>query len=65
MKAAVFAGARTLNVVDRTIPEPRPGWVRVAVDAVGICGSDLHIYNGAIGEPTCRIISALLSLIFL
>jgi threonine dehydrogenase-like Zn-dependent dehydrogenase len=52
MKAAVFAGARTLNVVDRTIPEPRPGWVRVAVDAVGICGSDLHIYNGAIGEPT-------------
>jgi threonine dehydrogenase-like Zn-dependent dehydrogenase len=52
MKAAVFAGARTLNVVDRNIPEPRPGWVRLAVHAVGICGSDLHIYNGAIGDAT-------------
>jgi len=52
MKAAVFSGPRTLNVVDRNMPEPAPGWVRIGVTAVGICGSDLHIYGGIIGDPT-------------
>lgn len=28
------------------IPEPPPGWVRVRVRAVGICGSDLPIFDG-------------------
>lgn len=28
------------------IPEPPPGWVRVRVRAVGICGSDLPIFEG-------------------
>jgi L-iditol 2-dehydrogenase len=52
MKAAVFSGPGTLNVVDRKIPEPAAGWVRIGVTAVGICGSDLHIYGGMMGDVT-------------
>jgi len=28
------------------VPEPPPGWVRIRVRAVGICGSDLPIFEG-------------------
>jgi threonine dehydrogenase-like Zn-dependent dehydrogenase len=52
MKAAVFSGRGAIGVVERKMPEPAPGWVRIGVGAVGICGSDLHIYGGAIGDPT-------------
>ncbi|MEM8769387.1 MAG: alcohol dehydrogenase catalytic domain-containing protein [Pseudomonadota bacterium] len=33
------------------MPEPEPGWVRVGVTSAGICGSDLHIYHAAMGNP--------------
>lgn len=52
MKAAVFSGPGTLGIVDKKVPEPAPGWVRIGVGAVGICGSDLHIYHGLMGEVT-------------
>ncbi len=52
MKAAVFSGPGSLNIVDRSIPEPKPGWVRIGVTATGICGSDLHIYGGMLGDVT-------------
>lgn len=40
----------------RQVPEPTPGpgEVKIKVEAVGICGSDLHIYNwdiGIFGKP--------------
>jgi len=41
----------SLDVVDRPVPEPKPGWVRVAVGAVGICGTDLHFFSGAFPSP--------------
>lgn len=43
MRAAVFGDTGTIGIVDREAPEPRPGWVRLAVSAVGICGSDLNL----------------------
>jgi threonine dehydrogenase-like Zn-dependent dehydrogenase len=52
MKAAVFSGPGSLDIVDRSIPEPKPGWVRIGVNATGICGSDLHIYGGMLGDVT-------------
>ncbi|HTO56775.1 MAG TPA: alcohol dehydrogenase catalytic domain-containing protein [Pseudomonadales bacterium] len=52
MKAAVFSGRGAIGVAERKMPEPAPGWVRIGVSAVGICGSDLHIFGGAIGDPT-------------
>ncbi len=43
MRAAVFGDTGTIGLVDRDPPEPRPGWVRLAVSAAGICGSDLNL----------------------
>ena len=42
MKAAVWNDKGSLDVVERPVPEPKPGWVRLRVAAVGICGTDLH-----------------------
>ena len=45
MKAAVWYAPKDVRVVD--IPEPaapKPGWVKIAVEWCGICGSDLHEY---------------------
>jgi threonine dehydrogenase-like Zn-dependent dehydrogenase len=51
MKAAVWNDHGSLDVVDRPVPEPRPGWVRVKVSAVGICGTDLHFFRGSFPPP--------------
>lgn len=32
-------------------PEPKPGWVRVRVRAVGICGTDIPIFEGVRKVP--------------
>jgi threonine dehydrogenase-like Zn-dependent dehydrogenase len=46
MKALVYTKANALELRDE--PEPTPGneEVLVRVDAVGICGSDMHAYHG-------------------
>lgn len=52
MRAARLYGARDMRV-ERVVRagEPRRGEVRIRVTAVGICGSDLHVYqDGCIGE---------------
>jgi L-iditol 2-dehydrogenase len=49
MKAAIFDDAGALAVVERGSPEPKPGWVRLAVSAVGICGTDLNLLYGKRG----------------
>jgi threonine dehydrogenase-like Zn-dependent dehydrogenase len=51
MKAAVWNDHGSLDVVDRPLPEPRPGWIRIRVSAVGICGTDLHFYRGSFPSP--------------
>ena len=52
MKVAVFTGIRGLEI--REAPRPvleRPGDVMVRVDALGVCGSDVHYYTvGRIGD---------------
>lgn len=49
MKAAVFDETGELALVERKLPDPKPGWVRLAVTAVGICGSDLNLLYGQRG----------------
>ena len=51
MKAIRLHGAKDLRLDEVEAPaNPSPGEVRIKVDAVGICGSDLHMYGtGAIG----------------
>lgn len=52
MKAAVYSGPGVIGIKERALPEPEPGWVRIGVTTSGICGSDLHIYHAALGDPT-------------
>ena len=35
-----------LELVEREIPEPEPGWVRVKIDACGVCHSDSLVKEG-------------------
>ena len=51
MKAAVYSGPGAIGIKERNLPEPEPGWVRIGVTVGGICGSDLHIYHAALGDP--------------
>jgi L-iditol 2-dehydrogenase len=50
MKAVVKYASGPGNVEIRDVPEPFPGpdEVKIEVKAAGICGSDLHIYDGDI-----------------
>ena len=46
MKALVYTAEKEVRFRDEPAPEPGPGEVVVAIDAVGICGSDMHAYLG-------------------
>jgi 2-desacetyl-2-hydroxyethyl bacteriochlorophyllide A dehydrogenase len=46
MKAAVLYRPEDLRIDERPLPEARPGWVVVAVEAAGICGTDVAVYQG-------------------
>ena len=56
MKALLLASYRHLEIAD--VPEPAPGAedVLVRVGACGICGSDVHGYDGASGRRIPPII---------
>lgn len=55
MKAVYIKGKEDLEITDVPVPEPGEGQVRIAVEYVGICGSDLHYYfNGANGTFVVR-----------
>ena len=46
MKALVYTAEKEIQFREEPAPEPGPGEVVVAVEAVGICGSDMHAYLG-------------------
>ncbi len=46
MKALVYTGPRQIVYRDEPDPEPGPEEVVVKIEAVGICGSDMHAYFG-------------------
>ena len=50
MKALLLSQYKNLEVVDLPTPTPRPGEVLVQVAACGICGSDVHGYDGSTGR---------------
>jgi hypothetical protein len=45
-KALVCTGIEALDFRDVPDPNPAPGEVLIAVESVGICGSDMHAYLG-------------------
>lgn len=55
MKAVVIHAAKDLRIEDRESEPLGPGQVEVAIEAGGICGSDLHYYNhGGFGAIRIR-----------
>jgi L-iditol 2-dehydrogenase len=54
MLVAELVGQRRFQLKEEAIADPGPGEVQVRVEAVGICGSDVHSYSeGAIGDTAC------------
>lgn len=47
MKAAHYTGNRTFEIVDAEPEPPGHGEVRLDVAYCGVCGTDLHIFHGA------------------
>ena len=51
MRAAELISPQTFRFTEMPIDEPGPGEVQFRIDAVGVCGSDLHAYSeGAVGS---------------
>ena len=50
MKAVLYEKPWTMTVVDLPQPEPGEGEVLLAIEAVGICGSDVHGFTGESGR---------------
>ena len=46
MKSAVFYGKHDLRVEEHEMPKVGPKDVLIQVKACGVCGTDVHIYEG-------------------
>ena len=46
MHALIYTAPNRVELRDVPAPQPQAGSLRLRVDAVGICGSDLHAYKG-------------------
>ena len=46
MKALVYTATEEIKYQDVSVPEPADGEARIKIEAVGICGSDIHAYHG-------------------
>ena len=46
MESIVIQKPKEIKMSERAIPEPGPGEVLIKVIASGICGTDIHIFNG-------------------
>ena len=49
MKAVVYDAPKQYSVKEVPTPEAGPGEVRIKVDQVGVCGTDVHIHHGDFG----------------
>ncbi|UFH57034.1 zinc-binding dehydrogenase [Spirosoma sp. KNUC1025] len=46
MQAGVLTAPRSIELQQRLIPKPGPGEVRIRMKSVGICGSDVSLFQG-------------------
>ena len=50
MKAAFYNGNQTITVGECTPVSPEAGQVQLKISHCGICGTDLHVYHGAMDK---------------
>ena len=50
MKALVLSESKQLDLVDIVKPQPAEDDLLIRVQACGICGSDVHGYDGSTGR---------------
>src|SRR5436189_4342848 len=50
MKALLLSSYKNLELADLPAPTPAPDEVLIRVRACGICGSDIHGYDGSTGR---------------
>ena len=53
MKAAVFYGKHDIKVEEVPMPQVGDRDVLIKVEACGICGTDVHIFEGDKGAAAC------------
>jgi 2-desacetyl-2-hydroxyethyl bacteriochlorophyllide A dehydrogenase len=46
MKAVVCVEPGRLELADRPLPGAKEGWIAVDIRAIGVCGTDFHIFQG-------------------
>jgi threonine dehydrogenase-like Zn-dependent dehydrogenase len=46
MKALVYTAPNEVTFREEPAPVPQPDEVLLGIEAVGICGSDMHAYHG-------------------
>ncbi|MGL4294485.1 MAG: dehydrogenase, partial [Aestuariivirga sp.] len=46
MKAILCREPRQLEIVERPVPMAGPGEALVRIRRIGVCGTDMHIYQG-------------------
>lgn len=52
MKALLYTGPKKLEYTDIPQPQIKDDEVLMKIKSVGICGTDLHIFNGKMNTPT-------------
>ena len=50
MKALLLSEYKTLDIVDLPAPQPAEDELLIRIRACGICGSDVHGYDGSTGR---------------
>src|SRR5580704_273590 len=50
MKSLLLSAYNNLEIAEFPMPQPRPDEVLIRVEACGICGSDVHGYDGSSGR---------------
>jgi propanol-preferring alcohol dehydrogenase len=56
VRAIVVEAPGRIHCVDRAVPEPGPGQVRVLVRACGVCRTDLHLLDGELDEARYPVV---------
>jgi (R,R)-butanediol dehydrogenase / meso-butanediol dehydrogenase / diacetyl reductase len=54
MKALQFIGNKTFDLQNVDQQQPAPGEVQLRVAYCGVCGTDVHIYHGAMAQRLRR-----------